>query len=482
MSKVFVLGLSILFAWTNVLTASAEKAQGKLSLQECIDIALENNRKCTASKFAVQIAQAQHKQTLSAYWPQVLLKSSYTYMDEDPVFIFPAKTINSVNTAYITAWKGGPVVAGPIYSNVSSDVPEDRVKIANRSTTFASLGLTYPLYTGGLRSAIAKQAKSGLNAAKEEARRTDLEVVYDVKRMYYACILARNLHRIGKDALARLETTLALTENLYKKGSGKVKKTDYLRNKTIVEAVRSAVAFLESNEQIAKAALINSMGLVWDAAVEPFDAEIPFNPYQADLKELVSSSYQFSPDWAKLKAGLEAVEAQIDEAKSGYFPKIAITGNLNRIYNPYDYGVASGTNEKSWAVGVGMELPIFDGFLTQNKVKEARARLAKLEQEKILLKEGMALQIKHIFLRMVGAQKQQKANEEAAVTAQENRELNIRAYQDELVETQDVIEAQIMESFMKAQYQKSLYDHAQAQAHLDFVVGEQIKKVLLEEK
>jgi hypothetical protein len=101
-----------------------------------------------------------------------------------------------------------------------------------------------------------------------------------------------------------------------------------------------------------------------------------------------------------------------------------------------------------------------------------------MEQQQILLKEGLALQVKHIFLQVDRSQKQQEASRAALDAASQNRDLNVRAYQDELVETQDVIEAQILESFMEAQYQKVLYDHAEARAHLDFVVGEEVVKLI----
>ena len=64
----------------------------RLGLDECIDIALKNNRRRPASQFAVEIAEAQHKQALSAYWPRLMLRSSYTRLDEDPNFVFPEET------------------------------------------------------------------------------------------------------------------------------------------------------------------------------------------------------------------------------------------------------------------------------------------------------------------------------------------------------------------------------------------------------
>jgi outer membrane protein TolC len=357
-------------------------------------------------------------------------------------------------------------------------VPEQDVKLMDRENILGSLKMELPLYTGGMRAAIRKQAEKGLQVAKEEARRTDLQIIYDVKRMFSGSVLSGELLRIGQEALSRMEVTLELTENLYKKGSGRVKKTDYLRNKTVVEALRSAVAQLKANEQLAKAALLNTMGLEWDLLLELSQRDLPFAPYQTDLKKLVGNAYSFNPDWAKIQAGLEAAEAKIKEAKSGHLPKIALFGNLTHIWNNYDYGIVTSRNKDSWTVGVGMELPLFSGFRTTEEVKEAKARLGKLKEHQLLLKEGIALQVKHLFIQMTSAQDQKKASEEAAKASEENRDLNERAYQEELVETKDVIEAQLIESLMKVQHQKALFDHLEAQSHLDFVVGQEVTRLI----
>ena len=451
-----------------------------LTLQECIDIALQNNHTRPASKFAVEIAESQHQQTLSSYWPQVALRSVYTYMDEAPNFIFPATPMGLPAMSYNVNTPLGPL---PVNIPAQSfSVPPQDIKLMDRSNLMTSLNATVPLYTGGLRPALVSQARSGLEAAKQESRRTDLQVLYDVKRMYYGALLSRKLHRIGKEALERLEITLELTEKLYKSGSGRVKKTDYLRNKAVVEGLRSAVASLKANESITIAALTNSIGLAWNRAISVAETEIPFNHYQADLREVVSNAYLFNPDWVRLQEGLKAAEAQIDAAKSGHLPKIALVGSLVNIQNSYDKGIVTPDNKNSWSVGLALELPIFSGFRTREEIREARARLGKLSEEKVLLREGLALQIKHIFTLAVSAKEQEQAAGEAARAAEENRDLNERAYRDELVETKDVVESQLVESFMKAQHQKARYDHAEAMAHLDFVVGKEVNKLLNGEK
>ena len=50
---------------------TAPEDRQALSLSECLRIAMEKNHTRPASQFAVAIAEAQHRQALAAYWPQV---------------------------------------------------------------------------------------------------------------------------------------------------------------------------------------------------------------------------------------------------------------------------------------------------------------------------------------------------------------------------------------------------------------------------
>jgi outer membrane protein len=447
----------------NTTTNHAQPLSKVLDLQKCIDIAIANNHSRKASRLGIEIAEAQHKQALSAYWPQVGIKANYTIMDEDPDFIFPANTVN-VTTVQQTA-------SGPITVTMPASVSRQDIKLMDRENLYATVGATLPLYTGGKISSIVRQSEQGVRAASEEARRTDLQVIYDVARFYYGVVLAGELLQIGRDTLARMEVTLELTESLYTKGSGRVKKTDYLRNKTVVEWLRSAVSELEANHELAKAALTNTMGIDWDSNIVVADTNLPYVPFSAGLSGLVNDACSFNPDWQRLQAGLEAAKAKITEAGSGHFPKIGLFGNFTHIQNSYEAGIVTPSNRNSWTVGVGLELPVFNGLRTTNEVLEASARLRKLKEQQSLLRDGIALQVKDIFIRMMKTQKQKEYTQEAALSAGENRSLNERAYREGLVETKDVIEAQFMESLMRAQYQKALYDHLEAGANLDFVVG-----------
>ena len=468
-----------------------------MTLDACLEAALSNNHQRPASQYAVAAAEAQHRQALSAYWPQVSFSGVIQRDDQSPNFIFPAsymaipaQTINTpASTAVVTVPAGvlGPTavqlpVSVPSQTIATQTqifpVPQQDVKLMDRDLGVATVDAKWLLYDGGMRRGLNRQAESGVAAMKQEARRTDLEIADSVRRYYYGAILARQLHQLGKDTLARMQAVADLTQTMYQGGGGKVTKSDYLDTKVMVESVRALVATLEQNEALSQAALANSIGLAWNVSISPADAEIPFTPLAGSLDALVGSAYELNPDWQKLDAGLRAAEAAVDTARAGHYPKVGFTGRIRRYFNSYDAGLYTSTNKQSWTIGLGVEMPLFDGNLTRAKVAEMRAKLGQLQEQRILLKEGLGLQIKDVFLRLVAADKSYQATADAMQAAVENRDLTTRAYQNELVETDKVIRAQLMEALMTAQHLKTRYDHVALQCQLDLTVGREVYRQL----
>jgi outer membrane protein len=443
------------------------RQDGPLTLDQCIAIAKEQNQQHRISQLGVETAEAQLQQALSAFWPQASFDTAYTQLDEDVNFIFPRET------SQYTISGLAPV---PLTTTVT--VPEKNVKVMDRDNIISRLQMVYPLCTGGLRGAMVRRAKAGVAAAKQASRRTELQVVYDVQRMYYGAVLAQRLSVIGEQALQRLQATVDLTETLYKGGSQNVTKRDYLRSKVILESARSIVSLMQSNVQLAKAALANTMGLAWDSTVEPAEKEVPYAPIQMKLDRMVAGAYRFNPDWKQLAAAIDADEAKVSAEKSRRWPLIGLTGTLWRWDNDMDNsGLATDNNESGWSVGVGLRLPLFTGFLTSGKIRAARTQLEALKARQVLFKGGLALQVKQAFLQMDHARRVRESTRVAAETATQNRDLTERAYRMDLVGADDVIESQVMDSLTQARFEESQYSYAAAQYLLSYLVGTQVERM-----
>jgi outer membrane protein TolC len=503
--------ITILYAITYTVTAAdkADPAPRKeepvivasptqvLSFGQCLEAALQNNHRRPASRFALAMAEAQHRQSLAGYWPQITAKTGWFRMDQSPNFIFPSGSmyVPSQNmsipggTAIVTVpanafAPGFPPVAlqmpvGFPDQNISTPaqafvIPEQNVKLMNPQSLMSSANMAWLMFDGGMRKGYREQANAAVQVAKAEVHRTDLELTDSIVRFYYGALLARQLQQVGNDTLARMEVTLELTESMYKNGAGKVNKTDYLDNLVMVETIRSTVAELDKNRAAAEAALAYTMGLPWNATVSPSEEEVPYRPFAGTLEEMVTTAYEFNPDWAKLEAGLRAFQGAATTARSAHYPKIALTGELHRWWNSYNAGMSTAVNKAGWTFGVGAEIPIFDGFLTSNKVSEALAQVSKLKEERFLLREGIGLQLREQFINLDAASKSYQAANRAMIAARENRDLTARAYQNELVETEKVIRAQLFEALMTAQYLKARYDHVAIESQISLVLGKEI--------
>jgi outer membrane protein len=491
------------FAWAapgeaqvNQAAATGQQSTIKrLSLNECIDIALTNNRLRKISKVSVDVAEAQYRQALSGYWPQLTLTATGTRMENNPLFVFPGQPLPLGDAAGPFAEaiantqlaKMGVSPSTPGYNTMlaattsqvmqglqNTNIAEQRVKLMDRDNLSTTLELIYPLYTGGRRSTATDMARAGVQIAKEASRRTDLQVITDVRRYYHGAILAKDTLDMGEDALEKFQVTLELTENLYKNGAGKVKKTDYLRALLTAHSMRAAVESFKSNEILARSALGNALGLDWHTEVAPADSEIPVESYGEDFEKVVTDAQGLNPLLSQVRLAVGVAEARVREAKSGHLPLVVLFGQLNRIDNAYNAGMVPDENKRNWLIGARLELPLFKGFRTVNEEKEATARVQKIREESLLLSEGLALQVKDAFLQVGRSLAQVKATKSALEAAIQNEDLNTRAYREELVDTKDVIEAQMIQFFVHGQYLKALYDHVTSRNDLEFLVGKNL--------
>ncbi len=434
-----------------------------LSLNDCIKIALENNHNIKVSEEGIRIAEARKRQAESGYWPQVSAAAAYSLTNRDPLFILPGF---NMSIPPITLF-------GTTLNMGNIEIPEEDIKLMDKQNIHASLDVTYPVYTGGKVQAYNKEAKYGIEIANQDFRKSNLQVAYDVKRFYYSVLLAKKIYKIGSDALDRLNITLELTESLYKNGSGKTTKLDYLKNKVIVDQVKALVGGLKENINSAKQALEFTMGFNKEFSLP--DEEIPFDTADLNEGKLIVRAFNSNPDWNKLNAAVFVYKAKIDEAESGFLPDIAVIGSFNQNFNSYKYGISNRVNSSIWLVGIGAQIPIFNGFRTKNEVGEADAQLKRINEQKNLLHDAIILQIKEALNKIESSVKNVKDTFEAHNAAAENSSLSERAFQQDMAQAKDLIEAQIWESLTEVQYQKALYDHALAEANLELLIGTQLK-------
>jgi outer membrane protein len=447
--------------------AKAERLDN-LTLQQSQRIALENHRSLQVSQAALAMAEAQYQQAMAAFRPRLGLEAGFQRADENRTFTFEG--IVQTPAMGLPIGPGGAIVAIP-----GQPLPINLdVELFDRDVTRAGLNLTYPLYTGGKKEALTSMAKKGIEIAREDNRKTALEVVHDVNKYYHGAQLAQQMEQLVSDTLERFQALEDLTDRLYQNASLKVKKTDYLRSKTTTAMTRSMLQETHYASALTREALANAMGLPVNSQISLApEAELP--AFDADFEPLLADAMKFNPDKHRLELAVLAAGHKIDEARSGLFPMVGLEASAYRTWNDYKGGLINADNRDGWTLGVGVKWDLFDGGMTRAGVDAARAGKIKLEAQRVLLDNGLALQIKNDFLRIQRSRAQVQDSGKAQEYAEENRKLNVRAYQEEMVETKDVIEAQLMETFASANLHRVRHDLRAALADLDYRLGKAVQ-------
>ncbi len=474
----------------------------QLTIDEAIKIALQNNQMQKISQQDRLIAEAKYKQALSANFPTLEInlfanRRDQNFIDEvnDSIDINLDPT-NAINGAYTKAYTdalsagatqaeaqaAGATAAATVGNTLSILAPAFETMdisythtVMGRDTVSAKAEVKYPLYTGGKITALQEQAKAGVEYAKENSKLKSDEIAYNVKKYFNALVLASELKSLMQDTVDRMQSIFDLTNTFYKGGSLKVKKTDFLRTKLMLLNMKSMLESFKSASILAKSALKFEMGISQKESIEIDKSSLKLHRLDSSLSKYFESMYLHNHQYKFLDIGLKAKEAKIKEVRSDYFPTVALYANASTLHNNRDGGIINTQNDDSWNIGIAAHWSIFNGGLTKQKTMEARAERLKLQIQKSYLKSGLKVKAKSAYVQAKSSFKEMKIMKDAVMTAKESSNLNFRAYQEEMVDTKDVVEAQFMQSITEAGYYKARYETAINEAKLEYIIGKNLK-------
>jgi outer membrane protein len=311
-------------------------AQQPLTLQDCLALAKNNNYQLIQLKTSIEKSQVGVSSAYSSYYPSVNFSSSYS------------------NTI------GGGKSGG------------------NNGNASSSVGLSYSVYQGGNVQAGVKIAKAQLSMAEENYQEGEDEVFFSVMEAFFSILQKQEQISFADDILTRRKENLTLIKLKYEAG------------RESAPAVKEAEVSLlqaeydkkqaENELYLAKIELNLLLGRSRNAelSVEYEDEETEFSP----LEELIDTAKSERPDLQAARMQMEVLEAQITQAKSGYYPSVSLSSSYGWQYNDF------ADQQGNLNFGINLSLPLFDGFSRKAKVKEAnlsikdqKVTLAKLEQQ-----------------------------------------------------------------------------------------------------
>ncbi len=311
--------------------------------------------------------------------------------------------------SYLTAgFTLAPEVRGSPILSPDSQLPLDN---AWQPVFQLSLEGVIPLWTFGKLGAARDAARAGIRAAEGDRARVRAQLLYDVRRAYFAHQLSLDLQQMLSEGLPRLREALADVQARLERGDPEVDQFDRYRLAAALAEIEGREAQARHLERSSRAALRVLTG-VSDFRVP----DCPIEPVELELEELdyyLAHAMDDRPEVRMLEAAIRAREASVDVSRAGFFPDIGLVYRFGTSYAP---GITDQTNPfvvdpaNYTSVGAGLVLRwSLDLWGNAYRVDRESALLDDVRSRTEEARAGMELEISEAYESVVDARSRVEA-------------------------------------------------------------------------
>jgi outer membrane protein len=401
---------------------TAVRTGDRLTLQQCVAIARQRNPTMAAAAFAVDAADARVGQARSAYYPQISLSGNY---NKYSVYTDPA--------------------------NGSQDLYQGNAT------------LTQNIYDFGKTPSQVRIQSLGRDAARSDERNTTSIVVFGVKQAYYNLLQAEKNREVAIETVKLTQDQLDQAKGFF--DAGVKSKYDVTSAEVNVSNAKLAQIRADNAVKVARVTLKNAMGAP-DLADFIIEDTLAFHKNPVTFDDAVQQAYANRPDLQSVLAQKEASKESVSLARSGYYPTLTGNANYNRT------GDAFVPEQSGWSAGVTLTFPLFNGFLTNNQVKEAKQNLNIQKANEESLRQSILLDVQQAYLNMRALEDGVAVAELTVQQAQENYDIVNGRYGAGVGSPLDVTNALVGLSNAKTNYIAALASYKTAEAALLKAMGE----------
>ena len=329
-----------------------------------------------------------------------------------------------------------------------------------------SLSFSVPLYAGGRIFSGYKQANDNLMSAKESIRQSMQETVFNVKKGFYGCLLARKFVDVAEEAVGLAEKHLKNVRNLFE--AGMASKFDLLRSEVQLANLQPQLIRARNGLKAAELGLKTLLGLDLKQLVD-IKGELSYRAFDADLDAEVARALANRPEISQLNYKKDIASEMLKIARAGYAPTLAVGGAYNYWGNQLNF--SKNDWESYYSVNVVLNIPIFNGFINSAKVGASKALLKQIDQNQRGLLEMVKFEVQEAVLGLQQAKESLLSQEKNVEEAQEAVRIAELNYSEGLATSLDVSSAHVALSQARTNYSQALYDYSMALAQIEKAVG-----------
>ena len=410
-----------------VLTGRALAQDAPLTLQECVQKALNARNELSIARNDLRVAQYGVTVARAGFLPQVQATGGYTY--------------NSPSNS------GGP---------------QQFLSLNGVHEYVTQFGASLPIDTSGRLRAELARARSDREAARQGVRLTERDLRRAVTASYYRLVLARRLVDVAKSTLAEAQSFERRTRKL--NAGGEAARADVVKAQAEVAFLQQTLQATELDAETAN----HDLASYWTADVagvlnvaDPFDGPLP-QPGTGGA----SDAYLRRPEFSLFDAQRVGMKADIGAARAGLLPQTSVN---------WQYGIDSARYswaDRGQAFFATVNVPIFDWLKSWSETRQAHLRLESFDISRDIARRNLSKEYQSALARVRLTWAQIETTREQVSLSKENYHLSQVKYEGGEGLALDVVAAQSQLAQARGNYFSAIAAYFNARSDLEVASGQ----------
>lgn len=410
----------------------------RLSRQQCIEIALQDNPTIRVADLEVKRMDYSKKEVVANLFPTIDFSAAYQ---------------RSIELQTLSMNMGGN---------------STKIKMGSDNMWNFGFSAAMPLVNASLWKSI-KISDTQILSTLESARASRLDMVNNVNKSYYSLLLAI----ASRDVIRKNYEIAKINADIYQKQfeQGTASEYDVLRSSVQVTNIEPEL--LQADIAVRQCQLQLKVLMGMDAAVEVMP-DITLREMQSDMFGYTAALNRSLAD----NTSLRSLDIQTDMArqnvtlkKFAWIPTLAVTYNVN--WNALSNGNALKNQDFNpySTVGLALQVPIFSGGSKYFGVKQAEVQLKELSFQRENLVNSLNMQVDLAIDNINKQVRQIEASEQGMRQASKAYEIMQKSFEIGAATYLDLRDSELANTSAQLAYLQSIYNYLVSTSELDMLLG-----------
>ena len=404
------------------MTAQEKKT---LSLDEAINLGLQNSKQIKINKAKIEEAAAAAKEATERRLPDVKASASYLRLSAANVDL---KTKSSSNGS-------GPTVEQPKISQA----------------LYGLVNVSLPIYTGGKIRYGIESSKFLEKAEMLDAENDKEEVIQNTIEAFANLFKAKTAVRLVQENLNEAQQRTKELAGMEK--NGLLARNDLLKAQLRESNMEFNLSDAENSWQLANVNMNLMLGLPTTIELVLDTTGLGKKEDNRILDDYLNAALSNRKDIAAIDLRKKAAESGVKSAKGDLYPSLALTGGYIGLDIPDFLSVPAAMN-----VGIGVSYNIGSLWKNKSKVQQAEARVKQITFTEAMMDDNIRLEVNKSYLALMTNRKKIEVSAKAVEQAEENYRIVKNKFDNSLATTTDVLDADIARLQAKLSYTLSRAD------------------------